>query len=88
MLNTYKTALALGSFSAFMHLIWSIFVALGWGGPTLSFINKIHFISDVATVMPFSLGGAVTLIFTAFIIAYTVGMIFARIWNKVHEKRV
>ncbi len=88
-MNTHKTALSLGSFAAFMHLIWSILVAFGWAGPLLTFIHKVHFISEPPmTILPFSFSGAIALIFITFIVGYTIGIIFATIWNKTHEKRI
>ncbi len=85
MINRNKTALALGSFVAFMHLVWSLLVLLGWAGPLLNFIYTMHSISVPVTVLPFNLGRSIGLILITFVVGYVVGLIFSTIWNKVHK---
>ncbi len=85
MLNKQKTAIALAIFSAIVHLMWVIFVALGWAGPLMKWVMSLHFVSEPVTVTPFSLGTAVVLIVVASFVAYIVGFVFATIWNSVRK---
>ena len=85
MLNGKKAGLALGSFAAFMHLVWVVLVALNWAQPWLDFVHRMHFISDSHMVMPFDLMRAVELIVLAFIMGNIFGNILAFFWNKFHK---
>ncbi|MEK7610023.1 MAG: hypothetical protein AAB470_02800 [Patescibacteria group bacterium] len=80
-LNRRRVALALGSFVGFMHLIWSILLALGWAKPLTDFILSIHHISINYSIIDFSLGKAVVLIIVTFAVGYVAGWIFATGWN-------
>ena len=83
-MNQNKTGLILGLFAAFIHLVWSVFVLLGWAQPLLNFIYSMHSLSNPFVVAPFSLGRSLGLIVIAFIMGYIIGSIFSFIWNKIH----
>ncbi|OHA16491.1 MAG: hypothetical protein A3C79_02640 [Candidatus Taylorbacteria bacterium RIFCSPHIGHO2_02_FULL_45_28] len=80
-LNVRRTALSLGLFVGFLHLVWSIIVALGWAKPISDFILGLHHIQLSYTIAPFSLGTAIALILVTFISGYVFGLIFAVGWN-------
>lgn len=71
----------LGSFSAFVHAVWIILVALGWAGPLLSFILRVHFIDTTFSIADFSFGNAIMLIVITAVIGYAVGIIIGTFWN-------
>ena len=81
-INKNKAGLALGFFVSFMHLVWSILVALGIAQALLNFILKIHMISMPMTVGPFSLTKAIALIIVTFVVGYIFGWLVAFFWNK------
>ena len=84
-LNQHRTGVALGSFVAFVHLVWSILLGFGWAQGLLSFIMGLHGISIPYTFTDFSFGTAVALIVVTFIVGYVVGFVFSWIWNKVQK---
>lgn len=83
-INPHKTALSVGAFFGFVHIVWSLFVALGWAQPIVNFALWAHMASVPLVIKPFDLATSVTLIVVVSIIGYIVGSIFARIWNRVH----
>ncbi|OGZ03720.1 MAG: hypothetical protein A2648_02075 [Candidatus Lloydbacteria bacterium RIFCSPHIGHO2_01_FULL_41_20] len=84
-LNRRKVALVVGSFAAFVHIIWSTLVALNWGQPILNFVFGMHFIRNPYVVSPFSLITAIELVLLALIIGYIVGFVLSTIWNHFHR---
>lgn len=84
-MNSHKVGLVLGSFLAFVHLIWSLLVALGWAQGILDFIYNLHSLSNPFTVQPFDSGRSLGLIVMTFIIGYVAGNIFAIFWKKLHR---
>lgn len=85
MLNGKKVGLALGSFAAFLHVIWAILVALNWAEPLLDFVYRMHFLQNPFTFMPFDLGRSLLLIILAFIIGNIMGNLFSFFWNRVNK---
>ena len=85
-LSETQTALAVGTFVAVMHTVWSLLVFLGLAEPYLNWILGLHFLSNPYGVQPFSFGTAIILIAFTFVIGYLVGYVFAIIWNKLHKK--
>ncbi len=85
MLNGKKLGLALGSFAAFIHLVWVILVALNWAQPWINFVYKMHSINNPFMILPFDLTRSVLLIFIAFIMGNIIGNIFALFWNRFHK---
>lgn len=77
--------MALGFFAAFLHLVWSVLLALGWAKPLVDFKTALHGVKISYTLVDFSLAKAVALIVIAFVVAYIIGQIFANIWNKVQK---
>ncbi len=84
-MNKQKTGLAVGSFAAVMHVGWSILVMLGLAQPFYNWALSIHAISVPVMIGPMSIGGAVLLIITAFIMGNVVGWIFATVWNWINK---
>ncbi|MEK7063233.1 MAG: hypothetical protein AAB955_00910 [Patescibacteria group bacterium] len=83
MLNQKKTALAVGSFVALVHIAWSLLVALSWAQPLSDFIAKIHMVAPVVVVQSFNLGTALSLIVVTGLVGAIAGYAFATVWNKV-----
>ena len=84
-MNQRKTGLALGTFAAFVHVVWVFLVALGWAEPWINFVYRMHFINNTFTIMSFDLGRGIGVIVIAFIMGNIVGNIFAFVWNKIHK---
>jgi hypothetical protein len=84
-MNKHKVGLVLGSFSAVVHLVWSILVMLGWAQPLYSWILSLHAIETPVVIGAMSIGGAIALIVTAFVVGNIVGWIFASVWNWINK---
>ncbi len=82
--NTHKLGLVVGSFVGLSHLIWSLFVALGWAGPLVGFILGLHFMSHPYMVLPFNLITAVELVIVTFFVGYVGATIAGIIWNRIY----
>lgn len=84
-LNPRKTGFALGGLVGFMHLVWSLLVALGLAQGWINWIIELHMIKDSHTVLPFSLPSAITLVVVTAVVGFVVGNVFAMIWNRVQK---
>ncbi len=84
-MNGKKFGLVLGSFAAFVHLVWAVLVALNWAQPLSDFVHRMHFLNNTMSVMPFDFGRALLLIVIAFVMGNVVGNIFAFFWNKINK---
>ncbi|MFA6999784.1 MAG: hypothetical protein WC241_01575 [Candidatus Paceibacterota bacterium] len=77
-----KTGLTFGFLISFMHLIWSLLVALGLAQMLVNFVLNMHMIGLPVFIMPFSFIKALVLIIITFIIGYIFGWLMAYFWNK------
>lgn len=82
-LNPKKVGLTFGLTAAFLHLVWSLIVALGWGRAWVDFVAWAHMVHAMYAVGPFDAAASLSVIVVAFLIGYAVGFVFATIWNKV-----
>ena len=82
-INKHKTGLTFGFLVSFLHLAWSILVALGLAQAWLNFVLNMHMISAPIVIMPFNLVKAVVLIVITFVVGYVFGWLMAFFWNKV-----
>jgi len=85
MLDKNKVGLALGGFAAFMHLVWSVLVALGLAQPLVDFITYLHMVSNPYTISEFNLSLAIGLIVITGVVGYVFGWIFSYICNWAHS---
>jgi hypothetical protein len=86
-INKNKTGLTFGFLIAFMHLMWSILVALGIAQMLIDFILNLHMISMPIVIMPFNLIKALGLVVMTFIIGYIFGWFMAFFWNKCFKEK-
>ncbi len=84
-LNPQKAALSIGLFIGGWHLVWSLLVAFGWAQPLVDFVLWMHMISLPYVVKSFDMSAAATLIILTTVAGYIFGLIFARIWNRMHR---
>jgi len=85
-LNPHKTGLAIGAMLGFVHLVWSILVAVGLAQLYINWIFQLHMIVPPYTVATFSVMNAVLLVIVTSVLGYVVGWVLASIWNMVHKK--
>ncbi|MDO8571850.1 MAG: hypothetical protein Q7R79_04180 [bacterium] len=83
-LSIYKTGMTFGGVAAFLHVLWSLLVALGGAEYMLNFVFALHFLDNPHTVGSFNIVQACFLVLIAGVIGYGVGSIFAFFWNIVH----
>lgn len=86
MINSHRLGLVLGAFAALLHIVWVLFVGLGWAGSILFFVYRVHFLDISFAIADFSFGTAVTLVVFAAIWGYVVGNIFGFIWNFLSKE--
>lgn len=84
-INPVKTGLAVGMLVGVVHVVWALFVLLGWGQSIVNFSLWAHMISVPVVVKAFDFSAAISVIVVATIIGYIVGFVFARIWNRTHR---
>ena len=84
-LNVKHTSLTVGSFAALLHLVWSLFVALGLAQGLINWRLGMHFVNLQLAILPFDAVNAVMLVVLAFIGGSIVGAVLATIWNNVPE---
>jgi len=85
-LDPNKTGLVVGAFLGGWHVLWAILVAAGLGQPLMDFVFWAHMIHLTWTVGPFEARAATTLIVLTSVVGYTIGYLFAWIWNKIHAQ--
>jgi len=86
-INKNKTGLTFGFLIAFMHLLWSVLVALGIAQIWLNFVLKLHMISMPIIIMPFDIIKALELIVMTFVVGYIFGWFMAFFWNKCFKQK-
>ncbi len=84
-INGKRLGLTLGTFAAFLHLVWVLLVAFNWAQAFSDFVHMMHFIDHPMTILPFSFGRAILLIIIAFIVGNVIGNLFAFFWNKMSK---
>lgn len=84
-LNPNKVGLVFGAVFGLNHLIWSLLVWLGLAQRLLDFIFGLHMIESPFKLLPFSPRHAVTLVIFTTVIGYLVGLVFAWLWNWLHQ---
>ena len=84
-INPAKAGLTVGILVGGLHLVWSIFIALGWAQAIVNFSLWAHMVSLSFVVKAFDLSAAATVIIIASLIGYVVGYVFAKIWNWMHR---
>jgi hypothetical protein len=82
-----KTGLTFGFLISFMHLVWSLLIALGVAQAYMNFILGLHMINMPITVMPFSLSKTLCLVAITFIAGYFFGWFMAFFWNKCFKEK-
>lgn len=87
LVNKNKCGLTFGFLIAFMHLVWSILVALGIAQVWLNFILNVHMMSMPITIMSFNILKALGLIIVTFIVGYIFGWLMAFFWNKCFKEK-
>ncbi|MCK9344870.1 MAG: hypothetical protein M0P64_01940 [Candidatus Pacebacteria bacterium] len=85
-INTNKLGLVLAVMLGGVHVVWSIFVLLGWGQPLLDFIFWAHMFSMPVIVMPFDGLASISLIAITSALGYLAGCVLGTVWNKVQVK--
>ncbi len=81
-LNPKRTAIAVGTFAAAMHVIWAVVVAAGFAQGLIDWVTGLHFLNTAITVSAFDAVTASTLVATTFVVGAIVGWIFALSWNR------
>lgn len=81
-LNKNAVGLALGAFAALAHLGWLILIGTGLAKPLFDLSLRLHHVSLSYTILPLSLGLSVGLLAFTFVVGYTLGCVFATLWNK------
>ncbi len=85
-LNSFRVGLITGFCVALWHILWSIFVALGWAQAILNFALWVHALNNPFFVEGFDLTRTSLLIGFTFIVGFAFGWIFATVWNYVHAR--
>lgn len=82
-MNTHRVGLTTGIFFALLHLGWVALVATGSASQIISWLLRLHFITEHYTIQPFEASTAALLVGVAFVSGYLLGFIFTSIWNFV-----
>ena len=83
-LNKNKTGLALGTFIALVHAVWSLMAAIipAQFQKFLDWIFTIHHIKPLYILLPFNIVNAIILVILTFASGYIFGYVFAAVWNR------
>lgn len=86
-LDSGTVALVVGLFTGGVHLLWSLFVFVGWAQPYLDWIFGLHFLNNPFTVAAFNVTNAVVLVVFTFLVGYLLGWLFTWVWNWTVAKK-
>ena len=86
-LNKNKTGLALGTFIALMHAVWSLLVAVipAQLQKFLDWAFVLHHIKPLYVLLPFNIANAILLVVLTFVVGYIFGYVFAAVWNRANK---
>lgn len=85
-LNPNKTGLVFGTLLGAWHVVWVVFVALGWAQAIVDFVFWMHMIKPVYVIGPFNFWIALILIAVTGAIGYFGGFVLATLWNWLHPE--
>jgi hypothetical protein len=85
MTNPNKVGVIIAALICGWHVLWLLFVLIGWAQPLLDFVFWAHMINPVYVVKAFDPKAALTLIIITFTMGYTFGFVGAILWNKLHR---
>jgi hypothetical protein len=80
-MSIYKAGFATGAVFGSWHACWIALVAVHLAQPFIDFVLWAHFIKPVYVVEPFEVGRAAVLLILTASIGFTLGALFAIIWN-------
>lgn len=80
------TGLVIGAMMGGIHLLWSLFVAAGWGQSVLNFFFWMYFIKPIDLIEPFQSTRALTLVAISSTIGFVLGSVAARLWNRIRAQ--
>ena len=83
--NVSRAALTGAIMLGGVHVLWSLFVLLGFAQTLINFSMWAHMIEPGITIAPFYAQAAMTLIVVATAIGYGVGYAMATVWDKVRK---
>lgn len=81
MVNRHKLGLLFGTFLGSWHFAWAWLVLSGMAQSLMNWIFRLHVIEPPYTILPFSLGSAITLIVITSLTGYVSGWVLGAIWN-------
>lgn len=88
MLNKNKVGLALGSFSALIHALWSLAIAISRDQVQkgVDLIVRLHSLNLPVRLIDATWKHSIGLVVINFIMVFVAGWIFAAIYNRVSAK--
>ena len=86
-LDKNKTGLALGTFIALVHAVWSLIIAVipAQLQNFLDWVFVLHRIKPMYVLLPFNIANAVMLVVLTFVVGYALGYVFAAVWNWANK---
>ena len=86
-LNKNKIGLALGTFIALMHAVWSLIVAVipAQLQKFLDWVFVLHHIKPMYVLLPFNIANAALLVVLTFVVGYVFGYVFAAVWDWANK---
>lgn len=84
-ISANRLGLTVGIFTAAIHAVWAIIVALGIAQIGLDWVFPLHFLDNVFSTIEFGFVSALLLVVLGFVGGYVCGAVLGWLWNKIQK---
>ena len=81
-IRPHSFGLVFGLFLGLFHLVWAAMIFTGTAQIAMDFVFRLHMITPLFQIAPFSLGNALGLVLFTASFGYMLGFVLGAMWNR------
>ena len=87
-IRPHSFGMVFGLFLGLFHFVWVAMIFTGTAQPFIDFVFRLHMITPLFQIAPFSMGNAVGLVVFTVSFGYITGFVLGAMWNRfvVHSR--